>query len=80
MHIVILSRILDDASSWLFVDYNVAKDGVVDYNAAGDGVVGNNVAESSVGNSNALGFQPSGDSVSGDGEITEGPTGKLPRS
>ncbi|MFH2115570.1 MAG: hypothetical protein ABIJ86_13815 [Spirochaetota bacterium] len=28
MHIVILSKVLDDASAWLFVDYNVAEGGV----------------------------------------------------
>ncbi|MGD9939735.1 MAG: hypothetical protein AB7T74_08025 [Clostridia bacterium] len=56
MHIVILSRILDDASAWLFVEYNAAEGGAVEcnaaeggaveYNAAGDGARNNGVGSS----------------------------------
>jgi hypothetical protein len=50
MHIVILSKILDDASAWLFaeggvVEYNAAEGGVVDYNIAGSKVSGPGNAE-----------------------------------
>jgi hypothetical protein len=38
MHIVILSKILDDASAWLFVDANTAGGAVADSSVAGNGV------------------------------------------
>jgi hypothetical protein len=38
MHIVILSKILDDASAWLFVDANTAGGDVADSSVAGNGV------------------------------------------
>jgi hypothetical protein len=67
MHIVILSKILDDASSWLFVVDNVVEDNVVEDNVVEDNVVEDNVVEDNVVEGGGI----------GDSRTAEGESGKI---